>query len=275
MSAATQVALHRVAAGGSGEPVVLVHGSWSDHTTWIAVQPLLAAGHRTVAYDRRGHSRSGPADGLGSRRVHEDDLVALIVELGLGPVHLVGNSFGGSLALGVAARRPDLVRSVAAHEPPLVDVAREDPALTAVLAPVLDVAADVERMLRSGDAAGAARRFVEDAVLGPGAWAMLPPPLRDAMVANGPTFLEMVDGGAWGAVPQVPPSVPVLLTTGSDSPGWLPALTQAVAARHPHAVTHVFHGAGHVPQATHPDRFAASVATWVAVHAQVVTEGRR
>ncbi len=45
-----------------GGAIVLVHGSWTDHATWQFVRPLLAEHHVVVAYDRRGHSHSGPSD---------------------------------------------------------------------------------------------------------------------------------------------------------------------------------------------------------------------
>jgi len=45
--------------GGRGA-IVLVHGSWTDHADWQLLRPLLAEDHVVVAYDRRGHSHSGP-----------------------------------------------------------------------------------------------------------------------------------------------------------------------------------------------------------------------
>jgi pimeloyl-ACP methyl ester carboxylesterase len=44
--------------GDSGEPLVLVHGSWIDHHNWDAVVPSLARSFRVLTYDRRGHSQS-------------------------------------------------------------------------------------------------------------------------------------------------------------------------------------------------------------------------
>ena len=43
---------------GSGEPLVLVHGSWGDHHNWDLLVPLLVDRFQVVAYDRRGHSDS-------------------------------------------------------------------------------------------------------------------------------------------------------------------------------------------------------------------------
>ncbi|MFF0218007.1 alpha/beta fold hydrolase [Streptomyces vinaceus] len=61
----------------------------------------------------------------------EDDLAALIESLGDAPVHVAGNSFGASAVLGLAARRPELFRTIAVHEPPLIGVVASDPAVLA------------------------------------------------------------------------------------------------------------------------------------------------
>jgi pimeloyl-ACP methyl ester carboxylesterase len=257
--------LFRVEAG-AGDVAVLVHGSFTDLDSWALVQHRLAASMRVVSYDRRGHSRSGPADGHGTPRVHEDDLIALVEGLDEGPVHLVGNSFGGAIALGVAARRPDLVRSVAAHEPPLVGVAQRSPAAAAVVRPVLDVAAAVERALRRGEVEAGVRTFVDDVAIGPGTWALLPDGIRAAMVANAPTFLEMLDDPAWGDVPDVPAHVPTLLTVGDASPDWLMTVTDALAEAVPHASRRVLPGAGHVPHLTHAEDLVRVVSDWCATH---------
>jgi pimeloyl-ACP methyl ester carboxylesterase len=71
--------------GGRGDPLVLVHGSWTDHTSWRFVTDSLAESHRVLTYDRRGHSRSERPDGPGSRRADIEDLAALVEVLGLTP----------------------------------------------------------------------------------------------------------------------------------------------------------------------------------------------
>ncbi|QIY94159.2 alpha/beta fold hydrolase [Streptomyces sp. S1D4-11] len=90
---------------GEGDPLVLVHGSWSDHTSWQpAIEADLRASFRVVTYDRRGHGKSEAGPGQGTRRQDEDDLEALIERLGPASAHVAGSSFGGSIALGLAAR---------------------------------------------------------------------------------------------------------------------------------------------------------------------------
>ncbi|MGE7433926.1 alpha/beta fold hydrolase [Kitasatospora sp. NPDC001175] len=115
--------VQRLAPQDGGPPaatVVLVHGLLTDSLAsyYFTLGPALAtAGLDVLMYDQRGHGRTArPATGY--RLEHfVDDLAALLDGLDLtGPVHLVGNSFGGTVAFGLAARRPARVASILAIE---------------------------------------------------------------------------------------------------------------------------------------------------------------
>lgn len=110
------------AAGGSdpSRTAVLIHGLVTDTlASWYLTlaDPLAAAGLRVIMYDLRGHGHSGrPAQGY-ALDDFIDDLSALLAELGVtGPVHLLGNSFGGTIAYGYTARHPERVAALAAIE---------------------------------------------------------------------------------------------------------------------------------------------------------------
>jgi pimeloyl-ACP methyl ester carboxylesterase len=108
---------------GAGDPVVLVHGSWNDATTWDQVLKGLAASFRVLVYDRRGHSRSERLQQQGSMDEDGDDLADLLETLTFAPAHVVTDSLGGIIALRLAARRPELFqlprtqRRQAEHQP--------------------------------------------------------------------------------------------------------------------------------------------------------------
>src|SRR5437868_6743397 len=104
---------------GSGQPLVLVHGSWGDHHNWDADVAPLAENFQVVAYDRRGHSASERPSEQGSVFEDADDLAALIDYLQLGPANIAANSFGAVIALRAATRHPQIFASLIAHEPPL------------------------------------------------------------------------------------------------------------------------------------------------------------
>ena len=266
MSRVAAADLHHDLLGDTGSPIVLVHGAWVDSTSWRLAAPGLAATHRVVRYDRRGHSRSaGPDVRHGSRAVHEQDLATLIETLDLGPVHLVGSSYGASIALAVAARRPDLVRSVVAHEPPLIDAARPGTELAELLARVTTLIELVVADLVSGRHERGAIRFIEELVLGPGSWFTLAAPTRHAIVANAPTFLDVVGDRDWGVIPVPDCSVPVLLTDGGVSPRWLPGIVAALVESHySHADHHTFERAGHAPHLTHHEQLVAAITAHIA-----------
>ncbi|RLV10032.1 alpha/beta hydrolase [Streptomyces griseocarneus] len=124
---ANGVALHvaripaRAAAGTAPPPtVVLVHGMLIDSliSYYFTLAPrFAAAGLDVIMYDLRGQGLSArPSDGY-RLEDHLDDLEALLDRLApAGPVHLVGNSYGGTIAFGHAERHPGRVASVSMIE---------------------------------------------------------------------------------------------------------------------------------------------------------------
>jgi pimeloyl-ACP methyl ester carboxylesterase len=107
---------------GTGPPLVLVHGSFSDHrANWEFVAPSLAQDFTIYAIARRGRSGSDATQGHGV--VDEaHDVAAMIDSIG-DPVFLIGHSYGAQVALAAAAERPDQVRKLILYEPPWPDTA--------------------------------------------------------------------------------------------------------------------------------------------------------
>ena len=110
-AAATPERLH-VERTGTGSPIVFSHSLFFDLSMFDHQAAFFGADHHVVRYDHRGQGRSPASDTLDLDTL-TDDAAALIVSLGVGPVHFVGNSLGGFVALRLAARRPDLLQSVA------------------------------------------------------------------------------------------------------------------------------------------------------------------
>jgi non-heme chloroperoxidase len=108
----TSVGLHVEDSGGPGRPVVLIHGwplsgeSWSEQTG-----PLAEAGYRVVTYDRRGFGESDKPKGIGTSGYDydtlTDDLHAVLTELDLNDVTLVGFSMGGGEVARYATKYGD------------------------------------------------------------------------------------------------------------------------------------------------------------------------
>ena len=104
---------------GSGEPAVFVHGAPSDLRAWEPVREEVAKKYRFIAYTQRYFgTEPWPDDGKNfSIATLADDLATFITSLNAGPVHLVGWSYGGVVAMQAAVKNPSLVRSLILYEP--------------------------------------------------------------------------------------------------------------------------------------------------------------
>ncbi len=107
------VQLYYEDTGGPGEPIVFSHGLLWNSNLYSRQIEALRGRYRCIAYDHRGQGRSTapPGKGIELRTVYED-AVAFIQALGLAPCHFVGLSQGGFVGLRVAARHPELLRSL-------------------------------------------------------------------------------------------------------------------------------------------------------------------
>ena len=120
-------------------PVLLMFGSPMGASGF----PTLASqfpDRTVVTYDPRGVERSIRSGDLGELTPdnHADDLVALIDALDAGPVDLFASSGGAVNALALAAKRPDLINTLVAHEPPLAAVVPDSEAALAAVADTYD-----------------------------------------------------------------------------------------------------------------------------------------
>jgi pimeloyl-ACP methyl ester carboxylesterase len=108
--------LHYVSAGGSGSPILLVHGFPETWWAFHKLIPLLAATHRVFAVDLRGFGDSDNGPGRYDSQTCADDLHALIGQLALGPVHLTGQDISGAAVFRLAATHPEDILSFTAIE---------------------------------------------------------------------------------------------------------------------------------------------------------------
>jgi pimeloyl-ACP methyl ester carboxylesterase len=244
---------------GSGPPLVLVHGGWADHTSWTELAARLATEFRVVSYDRRGYSRSErPAQGW-TRRDSEDDLAAMIETVAGAPAYVVGNSFGGLITLALAARRPELLRAFAVHEPPATSVA-DGGELARLVEEAVGSVDTVLEEIQAGAVGRATRRFMEHVALGPGSWELLPEELQAVFVGNAPAVATELLQPDWSdldiqALDRT--GHQPLLTKGDAAPLWLQRTVDRLAELIPSATKATIPGAGHAPHMTHPDEYAA------------------
>jgi pimeloyl-ACP methyl ester carboxylesterase len=254
---------------GSGDPLVLVHGSWGDHHNWDPVVATLAESFRVLAYDRRGHSASERPAGQGSVFEDADDLAWLIEELDLAPAHVAGNSFGAVITLRAASRRPEVFRTLIVHEPPLFPLLAGTE-LEPALAEIQRRIGAVVGLLEDEEHEAAARLFVETIAFGPSAWDdRFTPQMRDVFVANAPTWLDEVrdpDALRMDLDALAGFDKPALLTSGTESAPFFAPLVDMVAASLPRAERVTIDGADHVPHISVSGRYVELVRTFARSH---------
>lgn len=243
---------------GSGETVFITHGSWGDATAWQAVVPGVAERYEVVIWDRRGHSRSSDGNGAGTIDDDATDLAALIEYLDRHPAHVYGSSSGGTVVLKLVAARPDLVTSVAVHEPAvpgLLDgISDEDTAR--VLDEMNGHLDKVRTLIHSGENETAAEYFIDNVAVGPGAWERFPREVRRTFITNAKTYAEELSDPTAFVVDTdtlAASDVPILVTLGTESPQLLLATARELMRRIPSARVATLEGSGHVPYRTHPD----------------------
>ncbi len=114
---ANGVSLH-VQQHGEGSDVILVHGLTSNLAFWtLTVLPAFAKHHRVTIYDLRGHGFSDvPASGYTTLDMAAD-LHGLMDGLGIEHAHVIGHSFGGTIAMHHALLYPHRVDSLVATDP--------------------------------------------------------------------------------------------------------------------------------------------------------------
>ena len=106
-------------AAAEGEiAIVLLHSSLTRSEDWENIFPRVATRYRTVAYDARGHGKSGRATDY-ALRAFADDALRVVRDLVKTPAVLIGHSLGALAAIAVAAELPDRVKGLVLEDPPL------------------------------------------------------------------------------------------------------------------------------------------------------------
>jgi pimeloyl-ACP methyl ester carboxylesterase len=100
------------ATSGAGEPILLIPGLGLDHSYYRFGIPLLARRLQVFAVDPRGIGHSTKSPPPYTVEAWADDFAVMIDKLGFGPIHVLGSSLGGSMALALAQRHPGKVKSL-------------------------------------------------------------------------------------------------------------------------------------------------------------------
>ena len=253
--------------------VVLLHSSASSGAQWRGLMQKLS-GYRVIAPDLHGYGDTPHWAGRGAFRLeHEAQIVLSLAGRCGEPVHLVGHSFGGAVALHVARTRPDLLASLTVIEPVAFHLLRgiDDDAFCEIAA----VAQSVRHALGSGDYFGGIAGFV-DYWSGPGAWSGVPEERRAGLASrlvkvaldfeatlNEPAALQ--DFAAM--------TLPTLVVQGTVSPRPTRRICELLAGVLPDAQLATVEGAGHMAPLTHRDAVNTLIAAHLASNSGPLSRG--
>ncbi len=256
--AAGELAYER--SGRRGDPLVLVHGGWDDHRAWERVVPGLSSEFQLVAPDRRGHGESSVRGGGPAVQEDARDLARLLEATELYPAHVVAEDSGGAVALRLALDRPELVRSLALHEPTCVDL------LPTRDSTVHDRLATIRAQVATGAAEAAVREYLRTFAGPHEQWGELEPARQERLLAAASAWaMELSDPEALRpdarALRGV--SLPVLVTTGGKSPPVAAAVDAALLDLLPNGRGQTLEDGGHFVAWTDPDLYVGVLGTFL------------
>jgi non-heme chloroperoxidase len=275
---AENLTVKRVAAGGtnlayiekgSGEPMVFIHGEVSDFRTWAEQFDAFSSDYRVISYSRRAHypNERELFDSNYTRARHTADLIAFLKALNLEKAHLIGHSYGASIALMAAGSRPELVGSLVLGEPcPLPELFDEEGrSLSAKQKKAFDIAV---RLAQIGDRKAAVREFLH-IIAGIDVLPLLPEDRRAALMENAGTLLPMLRHYYDSPLNRETLSgvkIPTLLITGELSPLIARLGNKMLGRCLPNSKTAVLKGASHGLQMENPEGFHQLVTDFLATN---------
>jgi pimeloyl-ACP methyl ester carboxylesterase len=246
----------RIAYGrsGSGWPLVLVHGTSVERSSFGFVEPLLTDRFRLFAVDRRGRGGSGDStDGYAIEQEFAD--IAAVVDSLAEPADVFGHSYGATVALG-AARLARNVRRLILYEP-APGVPQVDPELLVRL----------DALLAEGEREQLLSVFLTELGLDPDALEQLRASpswgLRVSAAHTIPRELRAEQSYRPNSAAFASLIVPALLLLGSESPQWAKKGTEVVQSVLPDTRVAGLQGEGHTALMSAPELVAEEVARFL------------
>jgi pimeloyl-ACP methyl ester carboxylesterase len=254
---------------GHGAPVVLVHGAFGDYRTWSGEMDDFSAQYHVIAYSLRHHYPDTWTEGEYSVRVHVADLTAFLQTLNLGPVHLVGHSYGGVIVANVAKDHPELIHSVILAEATIISLIANNEEAKPLLAQIGKEAKSVRDAVQNGEL-DQAITLLMDAVNAPnGGFKGLPSNFQSGMLQNTSTLKPY-----FGSPP--PPTftcedamkiaAPTLLVSAELSHQFRRLIDSELERCIPQADRAIIPGTGHPLEMNKPTEFNAAVLRFLARH---------
>lgn len=255
--AAPAVRLHSITAG-AGPTVACLHSSGSSSGQWRRLIESRQAVDRLVAFDFHGHGRSPDFTGDVYELRSESEAVFDGLPPSRDPIHLVGHSYGGAVALDLAVRYPGRFASVTVFEPVLF--ALLDPG-SAEFAEITSVGFAIVRAARAGELHVASAAFI-DYWNGTGSWRGLAAEQQDRVCARMVPVARHFEALFSNPLPfdrLRALRVPTLVLLGDRSPAPARAVSRRLGVL-PFVEVESLAGVGHMGPVTHPEEVNARIA---------------
>jgi pimeloyl-ACP methyl ester carboxylesterase len=240
---------------GSGTPVILLHGSASSGAQWKDTIDHLRTRHRVITPDLPGYggSQVDPSRPVDSLDSDAQAIIELIEKVGE-PVHLVGHSFGASVAIKVAMNAGHLVRSLTVFEPALFHLLRDGDANDrAIHGEIAHIEAMLAACAQDDDAPAGMAQFI-DFWNGEGTWERLTPNVQDMYASEiGHVLRDFATGAreTWGPADAERIDCPTFAYMGLESQAVSQRTTEIMAEAIPNASLTMVADADHMAPMTH------------------------
>ncbi|PTX56995.1 pimeloyl-ACP methyl ester carboxylesterase [Litoreibacter ponti] len=232
----------------------------ADRRVWRGVVPQLDHLTRHLV-ELPGHGDAPDWDG----GAYQDQALGLLDAQAQGPIHLIGHSFGATVALRFAVEHPEKLASLTLIEPVFFHAARRTD--QAAFAQYAETGAPVIDAIRAGETHKAAEMFL-GAWGAPGMWEALPDKARDAIAGqmhlidvSAPSLIDDT-GNIWPRLDRI--TCPVLYVQGANSPPVIAAIAHGLEQQMKVDATLTIEGAGHMIPLTHGEELGRAIAQFTA-----------
>lgn len=245
---------------GNGPWLVLGHSLACDHTMWAPQIEAFAGRYNVLAYDTRGHGRSGAPEGAYTLDLLADDLKGLLDALGIRDCHFAGLSMGGMIGQAFALKYPGVLKSLT-----LADTTSRYPAEGAQM-----WADRIKTAREKGMAAlveGTMARWFTEGFRGSHAGVVerVANIMRETPVAG--------YAGCGQAISRIDYTdrlneiaAPTLVIVGDEDTGTPPAMAHAIQHAKPGTELYIIRNAAHLSNLERPEAFTHVLASFLAKH---------
>ena len=250
---------------GEGPALLFLPGSYSTPAAWRPLQRLLGPGWRMLTTSLCGYGGTVDTRTWDDCAIeHELRLVQAVAERVNGPVHLVGHSFGGAIALVAALSGTLRVASLSLFEANPLDMLWGDAQGAALHRDTLDMSLDFAAAAAAGEPDAAAR--IIDFWGNPGAFAAMPEAVK--AYCRETAAVNVLDWRcAWSVRLKAQDcarlEIPVLLVRGSLANDAMVKITGALESALPDVRSEVVDGAGHFLITSHPQQCASLLSSFL------------